>query len=156
MSQGKRPAAEGKIYEKSELNSYLASTYLYPNSLFNLNSLVNTYPYSRHIRDLANTYLYPSCLTDLNCLINIYSYSSYLLTNSLSPSYIPPKYLPLLHSYLVSDMDTDSTAGPAPRKSLRASLTAQYEARVATTLEKVDPNRAKAKAALQDLSLIHI
>ena len=48
-------------------------------------------------------------------------------------------------------MDTDTAAGPAPRKNLRASLTAQYEERVATTLEKVDPNRAKARAALQDV-----
>ena len=45
-------------------------------------------------------------------------------------------------------MDTSSHA-PA-KKGIRASLTAQYDARVASTFEKVDPNRAKARAALKD------
>ena len=44
----------------------------------------------------------------------------------------------------------DTSAGPSAKKSLRASLTAQYDARVASTLEKVDPNRAKAKEILQE------
>ena len=43
-------------------------------------------------------------------------------------------------------MDTSSSK----KKTLRASLTEPYEARVATTLEKVDPNRAKARAILKD------
>ena len=42
-------------------------------------------------------------------------------------------------------MDTSSK-----KRTIRASLTEQYEARVATTLEKVDPNRAKARAVLKD------
>ena len=45
-------------------------------------------------------------------------------------------------------MDT-STA----KKSIRASLTEQYEARVASTLEKVDPNRAKARGILKEEDL---
>ena len=44
----------------------------------------------------------------------------------------------------------DTSTGPSARKSIRASLTAQYDERVATTLEKVDPNRAKAKAMLKE------
>ena len=47
-------------------------------------------------------------------------------------------------------MDTSSSTA---KKSIRASLTAQYEARVASTLEKVDPNQAKARAVLQDESM---
>ena len=46
-------------------------------------------------------------------------------------------------------MDT-SAAGPSAKKCLRASLTAQYDERVSSTLEKVDPNRAKAKEMLQE------
>ena len=45
-------------------------------------------------------------------------------------------------------MDTSSSA--TKKKTIRASLTEQYEERVATTLEKVDPNRAKARAILKD------
>ena len=50
-----------------------------------------------------------------------------------------------LYSLALSDMDTSSSTA---KKTIRASLSAQYDARVASTLEKVDPNRAKAKAAL--------
>ena len=57
----------------------------------------------------------------------------------------------LLSPYFIPDMDTSAGPVPPPKKSIRASLTAQYEARVATTLEKVDPNRAKARTALQDI-----
>ena len=42
------------------------------------------------------------------------------------------------------------SSGAAVRKSIRASPTAQYDERVASTLEKVDPNRARAKAVLKD------
>ena len=47
----------------------------------------------------------------------------------------------------IPDMDTSSGAA---RKSIRASLTAQFDERVASTLEKVDPNRAKARSVIQD------
>ena len=43
-------------------------------------------------------------------------------------------------------MDTSSSA----RKNILASLTAQYDERVASTLERVDSHRAKAKAVLKD------
>ena len=56
------------------------------------------------------------------------------LSKTNLPSYT---YLP--------DMDTSGV-----KKSLRASLTEQYEARVAETTEKIDPNRAKANAILKD------
>ena len=44
-------------------------------------------------------------------------------------------------------MDTSSSS---KKKTIRASLTEQYEERVASTLEKVDPNRAKARSILKD------
>ena len=43
-----------------------------------------------------------------------------------------------------------TSTGPTARKSIQASVTAQYDQRVASTLEKVDPNRAKAKAILKE------
>ena len=43
-------------------------------------------------------------------------------------------------------MDTSTTA----KRSLRAALTEQYEARVASTMERVDPNRAKARLVLKE------
>ena len=43
-------------------------------------------------------------------------------------------------------MDTSTV-----KKTLRASLTTKYEERVAETIEKVDPNRAKANEALKDV-----
>ena len=55
-------------------------------------------------------------------------------------------YLPL-----IPDMDTSSGSA---RKSIRASLTAQYDERVASTLEKVDPNRAKARSMLKEDTMV--
>ena len=46
------------------------------------------------------------------------------------------------------------TSNASAKKSIRASLTEKYEARVATTLEKVDPNRAKARAVLKEDELV--
>ena len=48
----------------------------------------------------------------------------------------------------IPDMDTSS--GPSKR-SLRADITRKYEQRVAETIEKVDPNRAKARNILKDV-----
>ena len=81
-------------------------------------------------------------LTSLANLPNTYLILSYA-TNKRILTY-PITYLCLSH--FLTDMDTSTRA----KKSIRASLTAQYEARVADTLERVDPNRAKARAALQD------
>ena len=47
-------------------------------------------------------------------------------------------------------MDTSSTAA---KRSIRANLSEQYEARVAATTEKLDPNRAKANEALKEDNL---
>ena len=44
----------------------------------------------------------------------------------------------------------DTTTGPA-RKNLRASITKKYEERVAATMEKIDPHRAKAHELLRDI-----
>ena len=44
----------------------------------------------------------------------------------------------------------DTSSGTQAKKSIRESLTAQYDERVATTLERVDPNRAKAKEMLKE------
>ena len=57
-----------------------------------------------------------------------------------------PLIAPILS--LISDMDTST--GPAKR-SLRAEITRKYDQRVAETIERVDPNRAKARTLLKDV-----
>ena len=47
-------------------------------------------------------------------------------------------------------MDTSS----GPKRNMRASITKQYEDRVKETMAKLDPNRAKARDALQDEDVI--
>ena len=42
----------------------------------------------------------------------------------------------------------DTSAGPSMKRCLRADITHQYEERVASTTEKVDPIRAKARELL--------
>ena len=82
----------------------------------------------------------------LNYLANKNLYSTYLNTDlsqnprtkiSLANTYPFPTYL--------TAMDTSGS-----KKFLRASLSAQYEARVAETTKKVDPHRAAANAILKD------
>ena len=72
-------------------------------------------------------------------LINSYSI---ILTFTYTYSNTYPIYLPF------PDMDTSSSTS---RKNVRAALSEQYDARVAETIEKVDPNRAKANEALKDV-----
>ena len=86
--------------------------------------------------------------TDLDKLARTYlTKLDPIKTKKLARNYY--KNNPNTYPYLpIPDMDT-STSAP-PKKSIRASLTEQYEDRVASTLEKVDPNRAKAKEALKD------
>ena len=89
----------------------------------------------------------PINLATLNIISTLFNYhSSYssLATNQTHTYLNTYLYKPPL-SFTLSDMDTSSTTA---KKTIRANLTAQYDARVASTLEKVDPNRAKAKAAL--------
>ena len=70
-----------------------------------------------------------------------------ILTRYL-PNFIakPNIYLPYLTPIpLIPGMDTST--GPA-RKNLRASITKKYEERVASTTEKLDPHRARARELL--------
>ena len=72
--------------------------------------------------------------------------TDYTLPN---PTYPIPILITLTSPYLIPDMDTSS--GPAKR-NLRASITRKYEERVAETTARIDPNRAKARTLLKDVS----
>ena len=64
----------------------------------------------------------------------------------------PRKYLPenlKTYTYLLPAMDTNDAT--AVKRNARATLSRLYDARVAATTEKLDPLRAKAKAALKDV-----
>ena len=80
--------------------------------------------------------------------------STYIILANTYLFHYPPKiantYLytyPSFSSVSTSDMDTSSTSA---MRSIQAGLSAQYDERVASTLEKVDPNQAKARAMLAE------
>ena len=134
MPGGKRPAPEGNLKRNKP----------YPNPSYEPNQHKSNY-------------------TKLNLKVYIYKY---LPNPSYEPSYQILAFLKLIletnahlakylpsNTYLSYLPAMDTSASNAPKKSLRATLTAQYEARVASTLEKVDPNRAKARSALKDIDM---
>ena len=138
-SKGKRPADEGT---SKLINTYLKldlknkSFYIY-RDLKKKRSLPKTDPKL----NLANTYRKIDLKKKRN-LANTY------LTHAHTKYNLKKKNTNKSNLLTLSGMDTSSSM-PA-RKNIRAVLTEQYEARVASTLEKMDPNRAKARTILKE------
>ena len=122
MPSGKRSASEGKHkFLKRKRIFYMIHQSARPSNVQQLHRLQTT--------RLPIFYYLPTQI------IYLHNYTK------LIPNKITYLYTYLTHPLPISDMDTSSALA---KKSIRASLTAPYEARVASTLEKVDPNRAKA------------
>ena len=85
-------------------------------------------------KSLKPSYILANILTQL-------SYVTKLIYLATKPENIYT-YLALVITYLYLNSlpDMNTSTGSSARKSLCDSLTAQYDERVASTLEKVDPN----------------
>ena len=124
MSSKKRTSSEGNVNKNALDDLHINTSYL-------AKLITNT----SYLAKLPTNTSYPA-----NLIINYLAKPKQ--TNSIKTYIIKTYfYLPL------PDMDTSS--GNA-KQGIRVSLTEQYEARVASTLEKVDPNRAKARATLKE------
>ena len=109
--------------------------------------------YAKHLPKSISTYA-----TNLPKSIYIYANRLFLLillgpprpkTTSSYLYYLP--HLAILtspSSPIVPDMDTSAVP---PKRSMRADITRKYDQRVAETIERVDPNRAKARTILRDV-----